>query len=67
MKRPNPLHPDLMTPAERRSELAAILALGLVRLRCPQSSDLSAPSGDSSLPFRLDQSGTAGAKHRRTT
>ena len=33
MKRPNPLHPDLMTPAERRTELCGLLALGLVRLR----------------------------------
>lgn len=65
MKRPNPLHPDLMTPAERRSELAAILALGVVRLLCPQSSDQSVADGDSSLHFHTDQSGTAGAKHRR--
>lgn len=65
MKRPNPLDPDLLSPTERRAELAAILALGVTRLLAPQSSDLSAPSGDSSLHFHTDQSGTAGAKHRR--
>lgn len=65
MKRPNPLHPDLMAPTERRVELAAILALGVTRLLYPQSSALSAPSGDSSLHFHTDQSGTAGARHRR--
>lgn len=65
MKRPNPLHPDLLSPAERRAELAAILALGVTRLLVAQSSGLSTPSGDSSLHFPPDQSGTAGAKHRR--
>jgi hypothetical protein len=65
MKRPNPLHPDLMSPAERRAELAVLLALGVVRLLCPQSSDQSVANGDSSLHFQSDQSGTAGAKHRR--
>ena len=33
MKRPNPLQPDLMTATERRAELCALLAFGLVRLR----------------------------------
>jgi len=33
MKRPNPLHPSLMTPTDRRAELCGLLALGLVRLR----------------------------------
>ena len=32
MKRPNPLPPDQMTAAERRTELCGLLALGLVRL-----------------------------------
>jgi hypothetical protein len=31
LKRPNPLPPDQMTPAERRAELCGLLALGLVR------------------------------------
>ena len=33
MKRPNPLPPDMMDPAERRAELCRLLALWLVRLR----------------------------------
>ena len=37
MKRPNPLPPDQMTPAERRAELCGLLALGLVRLRMRDS------------------------------
>ena len=46
MKRPNPLPPDQMTPAERRAELCAILALGLVHLRLRQSTELSDNRGD---------------------
>ena len=30
MKRPNPLPPSQMTPAERRAEFCGLLALGLV-------------------------------------
>ena len=37
MKRPSPLPPDLMTPAERRTELCGLLVLGLVRLRMRES------------------------------
>ena len=33
MKRPNPLPPDRITPAERHAELCNLLALGLVRSR----------------------------------
>jgi hypothetical protein len=33
---PNPLHPDLMTPAERLDEIAEILAAGILRLRARQ-------------------------------
>jgi hypothetical protein len=29
----HPLHPDLMTPAERLDEVARLLALGFLRLR----------------------------------
>ena len=32
-KRPNPLHPDHMTPAERRAELCSLLSIGLIRLK----------------------------------
>jgi hypothetical protein len=41
---PNPLPPNLMTPGERRAEVCAIFARGLVRLR--QSSELSDVGGD---------------------
>ncbi|HOW99541.1 MAG TPA: hypothetical protein PK545_02885, partial [Deltaproteobacteria bacterium] len=33
IRRPNPLAPSAMTPAERRADLCGLLALGLVRLR----------------------------------
>ena len=42
MKRPNPLPPDQMTPAERRAELCGLLALGLVRLRMRDKAQPSA-------------------------
>lgn len=65
-KRPNPLSPFLMTPSERRAELCRILALGLIRLRMRQSSELSDETGESSLHFPLGQSGHATPNHRRT-
>ena len=46
---PNPLHPDRMSPAERRAELCRILAAGLIRLRAAKSSPLSADGGESSV------------------
>lgn len=51
MKRPNALHPDRLTAAERLAELAGILATGLVRLRAPKSSRLSADRGEGCLDF----------------
>ena len=45
----NPLHPNLMEPAERLHEIAKILALGHMRLKLRKSSNLSAASGESSL------------------
>ena len=39
MKRPNPLSPDLMTAAERRTDLCGLLALGLVRLRMRETGE----------------------------
>ena len=62
----NPLHPRQMKPQERRAELCAILARGLVRLRLRQSTELSNDRGDSSLHFPPDQSGHANRPtHRR--
>lgn len=49
MKRPNPLPPDLMTPAERRAEICCLLALGLIRLRQRDTVQLSDGYGESSL------------------
>jgi hypothetical protein len=43
--------------SERLTELAEILALGLMRLRARKSSDLSRDRGESSLDFGTEQSG----------
>ena len=66
MKRPNPLHPDLMSPNERSSELYALLAAGLVRLLNHQRDQTFKDGGDSSLHFLRKQSGTATPTHRRS-
>lgn len=42
------ISPDQMTPQERITEVARILAAGVVRMHA-KSSSLSAPCGDSSL------------------
>lgn len=62
----NPLSPSLMTPAERRSELCRILALGLIRLMQRQSSQLSDGTGETSLHSLPDQSAYATPTHRRS-
>lgn len=51
MKRPNPISPARMTPAERRSEMCALLGLGLVRLKARQSSGNCKADAKSSLHF----------------
>ena len=66
MKRPNPLHPDKMSPAERRSELARILAGAIVRLHSAKIAQIPAETGDSSLHFPRKQSGTATPTQRRS-
>ena len=53
------LKPDLMTADERLSEIAGILAAGLMRLHSRQSSPLSADFGESSLHCAAAQSGHA--------
>jgi hypothetical protein len=65
MKRPNPLRPDLMSPAERRAELCRLLALGLVRLRMGQGHQPSDDAGEFPLHFPREQSGSRGANDRR--
>lgn len=57
----NPLHPRHLSPAERRAEVCRILALGLIRLRSRQSSELLRGSGESSLHSPVPQSGHATA------
>ncbi len=53
----NALSPALMTAAERLSELASILAVGLIRLRARQSSRLSVHRENSCVDFIAHQSG----------
>jgi hypothetical protein len=55
MKRPNPLPPDQMTPAERRAELCALLALGLVRLTQRERGELSDDTGEIRLHYLADR------------
>ena len=55
----NPLHPRHLTPKERRRELCAILARGVVRLKLRQSSEVSGETGESSLHLPPGRSGHA--------
>jgi hypothetical protein len=65
MKRPNPLHPDLMTPAERRTELCGLLALGLVRLMQRERGEPSDVAGEIRLHYPADRCRHATPTHRR--
>ena len=65
MSGPNPLSPAKMSPIERRRELCAILALGLIRLRMRDNTQHFDETGESSLHFPPDESGNRHAKHRR--
>ena len=60
----NPLHPDQMTPAERRDELCAILARGLLRLRARER-QVSASHGEIRLRNSPDRRLHANRKRRR--
>jgi hypothetical protein len=53
----NALFPERMNAAERLSEIASILAAGLVRLRARQSSRLSRHRENSFVDFTANQSG----------
>ncbi|UYQ70940.1 hypothetical protein OF122_12810 [Pelagibacterium flavum] len=55
MKRPNPLPPDQMTPAERRAELCGLLALGLVRLMQRDRDEPSDDTGEILLHYPADR------------
>jgi hypothetical protein len=53
------VHPEALTPQERLNEIAAFLALGLMRLVARKSSEISAEAGDSSLDCPATRSGHA--------
>ncbi len=61
----NPLSPYKMSPTERRAELCRILALGLLRMKAQQSSELYASLGESSLHSLPDQRTHATPTQRR--
>lgn len=54
-----PVPADQLSARERIAEIAEILALGLMRLRARQSSQLSRLTRESSLDFTAHQSGDA--------
>jgi hypothetical protein len=62
---PNPLNPYRMSSKERLAEVTCILALGLIRLRARQSTQLSELPRESCLHFSPDRSGHANPKRRR--
>jgi hypothetical protein len=56
-----------VSPEERLSELAEILAAGLMRVATRKSSELCDLSGESSLHMLPDQSGHPASSSRRTS
>jgi hypothetical protein len=65
IRRPNPLAPSAMTPAERRAELCGLLALGLVRLRMRETGEVSDDTGEGCLHYPPDQCRHATPTRRR--
>jgi hypothetical protein len=61
----NPLAPDLMTAEERLSEIAQILATGLMRLRQRQHLNDHKRLEKNDLDFSAHRSGHATARQRR--
>ena len=59
------LDPNQMSAEERLTEIAEILAAGLIRLRARQSSEVSGDHGESSLAYAAHQSGHAETLGRR--
>ena len=59
------LDPNQMRAEERLSEIAEILAVGLMRHRARQSSVVFGSHGESSLAYSADQSGHAETLRRR--
>ena len=66
MRMPNPLHPDRLSPAERRAELCAIFARGLLRLRLGAAGEPSDHTGEIRLHNSVDRSRHATPTPRRT-
>jgi hypothetical protein len=62
---PNPTRPEHLTPKERRAEVCRLLALGLIRLRARESSEVSDAVGESSLHNSARQSGHANCNRGR--
>jgi hypothetical protein len=62
----NPLSPALMSALERRTALCAILALGVVRLKQRNASQIAVDLGESSLHIRPEQSVCRRAKPNLT-
>ena len=65
MIRPFPLNPERISAKERLTEVTRILALGLIRLRARQSTQVSELTGESCLPIPPHESGHANPKRRR--
>ncbi|OYW56034.1 MAG: hypothetical protein B7Y80_03125 [Hyphomicrobium sp. 32-62-53] len=65
MKRPNPLPPDKMSPAERRAELCGLLAVGLIRLQQRNRHQHSREYGEICLHCPAEESVHANPTHRR--
>jgi hypothetical protein len=61
----NPLPPDLMSPDERLSEIAQILAAGLVRLRQRECRNDCSRLEKNNLDFSPDRSVHATVRQRR--
>jgi hypothetical protein len=66
IRRPNPLAPSAMAPAERRAELCGLLALGLVRLKIKERAKDTDATGEILLHYPPDQCRHATPTHRRT-
>ena len=62
----NPLSPDRMSSKERLAEVTRILALGVIRLRTRQSTQVSELTGEIPLHLQPAQSGHAKRPQRRT-
>ena len=66
MAGPNASRSGLLTPSQRLSELAEILAAGLMRMRARKSSELCPDTRESSLHFSGHQSGHADPHSRES-